>query len=246
QHGSPGNRPLPQPRRPARAEFHPRILLRRQIPKEVRMSQSPHAKDEEKPYDQEIDIHVATPYGVTGHLAIPAAKPEKPATPPTTPGFGWDPAKYTVEYESSVDAAGKLFFKVLHIVSDKNEVVINAPALARFRGRGKLHAVVTIDADGPDGTVIQHRVDGSFDIEGVPFDAKKQQFYIVGANLRSFDENLIDVFHRLLEANPELAKSKRGFTVNVGGRLDVEGTTEPIAGKFTATFSKKNRSHGAN
>lgn len=145
-----------------------------------------------------VDVHVATPYGMTSHLEIPVAplSASIDVTNAAGTGFRWDPAESLVTYTYHDSQADMLVPAKPAFVVDSvrpslpNELVIMAPS--RFDvGPAVIQLVLARD----DNTLI---TDTPIELDAIPYDLRGQRYVINGANFgkihaRTIAQNFLDL-----------------------------------------------------
>ncbi|MEW4453740.1 hypothetical protein AB1L30_13785 [Bremerella sp. JC817] len=95
-----------------------------------------------------VDLHVATPYGVSNHLLIPAVAPAKKDTPKeaNAEGFAWKKTDFKAVAVPQYDpVAGKLAYAIVVTEGSQKEMVIQNKSNLPLPERGKIVAVLKQD-----------------------------------------------------------------------------------------------------
>ena len=171
--------------------------------------------------EEVVDVHLATPYGVSSHLLVPVAEV---VAAPVTHHFQMRPeAKFTLlyEYEESDDekeATVNSFF-----MFNQNAVVIHAPRIAEVKETETITFSLT---DASEKTYL-----GSFQMKDIPFNAYAYEYYITADKLKS----LVGGTNMLADVvEPYLVYKGGKATITVEVTATVSATNIPVAGGFTA------------
>jgi hypothetical protein len=186
----------------------PKLISRRMmlvnIPKDAQISStaSSTAKNEKFPC---IDIHVMTPYGVTGHLLVPVTEPKE--TPPEEPASQWQPKKLT----SQLHTTGHN----LLVDGGKVEILVGDTVVPRT----PVHLNCAVHYDG---NLVQ-----SFTIQNIPYNIATKSFQIQGAHMQFLADAIADVrikntlnLTKPLELTGTIAVN--GLATNITGSLQIE------------------------
>jgi hypothetical protein len=121
-----------------------------------------------------VDVHLATPYGVSGHLLIPVARPADAYAGRCGLAFT---AGTVVRLTTTPTKAGTWrvneFFE-----STADEIVIRVPASFAPPARAVLACLLRDDRSGATA--------GQFSIPAPTFDARRNAYVLAGAELRNF------------------------------------------------------------
>jgi hypothetical protein len=153
-------------------------LLSRQImevtlPPDVDIIQQPFGQAPNQ-YGGFVDVHVATPYGVSNHLLVPVRNPvPKPADPP--PALQWVPNRFEVSYKVDTTKTPQVV-TVQRVAMDSNQLLIKSVGNTAPVDNAKL-SVYLQTAD------VRLRDAGPFDL---PFDGRTGDYYLIGDGLNKF------------------------------------------------------------
>lgn len=163
-----------------------------------------------------VDVHLATPYGVSSHLTIPVAPGSSPSSA-TKRRLEWDPARYNVQYAH--DEKNNTFSTV-SISLPGRQLSIRAPSAVIPPKEVTLEVAMRYS----DGT---KDVDILLDIlptEKVPYDEVRRRYVLAGTQLNTFLGAVNTKVAEFLPYRPESGgKQPTSFQVKLYGRL--AGTT---------------------
>jgi hypothetical protein len=121
-----------------------------------------------------VDLHLATPYGVSGRLLIPVINTARFDTDRCVLAFA---TRHMVQLTATKTKAGTWrvneFFE-----ASPDTITIGAPAVFASPARASINFLLR---DTASGTTV-----GTFSIPAPPFDARKQEYVLAGADLRNF------------------------------------------------------------
>jgi hypothetical protein len=120
-----------------------------------------------------VDVHVATPYGVSGHLLIPVATPAADSGPCDLAFAAGNVIGLTTAPTKAGTWRVNEFFE-----SAADEIVIRVPASFAPPARAAVQCLLRDDASGATA--------GQFSIPAPPFDARRNAYVLAGADLRNF------------------------------------------------------------
>lgn len=161
-----------------------RQLMEVQIPTGLQVLRR-GAPGEEGQFDEVVDVHIATPYGVSGHLAVPVAK-EGAALTSSPTEIAWIPgAKLKLSAlvttpkpmasppVNDVSVSVDKFFTV-----NSPQLAIQFPLVSATPINPKFQIFIRDDVTNTDL--------GSFEIQGLAFDARSNEFHISANTLELF------------------------------------------------------------
>jgi hypothetical protein len=150
-------------------ELLSRQVMKVKIPKDVRAIRSAGRS-------AYVDLHLATPYGVTSHLEIPVAEPCTPAdVPPPVTGYRFQKDKLSVRF-GYYEENQKIAFSQTSIRAP-HQLTVKAPENARVPGT----ATVTVTVRGPGGGGPQPIV-ATMQLENVAYNRESHGYTIEHAN----------------------------------------------------------------
>ncbi|MBT6155823.1 MAG: hypothetical protein HOK71_21560 [Planctomycetaceae bacterium] len=194
-------------------DVKPTLLSRQVI--QVKIPKGTTTIDQKKNGGKFIDVHVATPYGVSTHLKIPVFKSAKPSSASSTTGFKWSPE--TVVMHHGYDAAGLFTSALFELTEPKLE--ITAPSGTRAV-TGELEITLATKKLKVDGTDIDPKI-SKFTLKGLKFE--KGKFVIKGSTYIVLGVTLNQIFKQTF------VKSKRpAEDVEMTAVLKIDGSTEKI------------------
>lgn len=120
-----------------------------------------------------VDIHVATPYGVSGHLLVPVATPAEESGSCDLSFTAGNSIRLTTTPTKAGTWRVNEFFE-----STADEIVIRVPASFAPPARAALTCLLRDDANGVTA--------GQFSISAPTFDARRNAYVLAGAELRNF------------------------------------------------------------
>ena len=120
-----------------------------------------------------VDIHLATPYGVSGHLLIPVASPAGETGPCDLAFLAGNTIRLTTTPTKAGTWRVNEFFE-----STADELVIRVPASFAPPARAVLACLLRDDRSGATA--------GQFSIPAPTFDARRNAYVLAGAELRNF------------------------------------------------------------
>lgn len=185
-------------------------------------------------YDEVVDVHLATPYGVSSHLLIPVAPPEAQLPGPASE-LSFAPNRNVKLFFNRSDAAKTVSFEN-HYQAD--ELVIIAPRGAAPPMKADIVFYASHTNSGGETVNL-----GSFKVDGIPLDPGTNQYYfpkdmlatLVGANDTAGLRGLADPYLEYLFKKDE--KLDQSYRIDVGCRLlDESERLIPISGGFTVTL----------
>jgi len=163
-----------------------------------------------------VDIHLATPYGVSGHLLVPVASPAGDAGPCDLAFAPGNSIRLTTTPTKAGTWRVNEFFE-----SAADEIVIRVPASFAPPARAALQCLLRDDASGATA--------GQFSIPAPAFDARRNAYVLAGADLRNFVGDT---------SRPATDKTLRGavkpFIDAVGGTTTGDGRP-PVNRSLTLT-----------
>jgi len=120
-----------------------------------------------------VDIHVATPYGVSGHLLVPVATPAGDLGPCDLAFAAGNSIRLTTSPTKAGTWRVNEFFE-----SAADEIVIRVPASFAPPARAAVTCLLRDDANAATA--------GQFSIPAPTFDARRNAYVLAGAELRNF------------------------------------------------------------
>lgn len=186
------------------------------------------AKTGDGQYDEVVDVHVASPYGVSSHLLVPVAKAGA-GLPGSATALAWKPnaritldatVTYTTKTEA-ISADTDAFFSVT-----PKELVFTYPRLA----------VIPNSAEDSIQLFVRHgRVNiGAFDLPDLAFDERSSEYYIAGTHLQTLvgdDSNRLRLsVKRYLEHlyKNDTSPNDQTLILTVEGLFNAGGTRRPV------------------
>ncbi len=133
--------------------------------------------------DQVVDIHLATPYGVSGHLLVPVAKAGA-ATSRSGGQFAWRPGSsitITETVGAKVGNADQVISPSKYFSTSHNALLIDVPSACPIPAAIKVRYFI----HDTNGTFI-----GTFDKSGMVFDTAGESIVVGGADLNSLIDPL--------------------------------------------------------
>ena len=171
--------------------------------------------------EEVVDVHLATPYGVSSHLLVPVADG---GVTPVAQHFEMRPeAEFGLFYKYAESGDTKTAPVNSFFLFNQNAVVIHAPRIAEIQEKVDVTFSLT---DASDKTYL-----GSFQVADVPFNAYAYEYYITADKLKS----LINGTNMLGDVvEPYLVYKGGKATITVEVTATVSATNVPVAGRFTA------------
>jgi hypothetical protein len=186
----------------------------------------------DREYDEVVDIHVATPYGISSHLLVPVAKPENVGQGPGIEFELLGPPAIRMTYTKSTTTAAPIVTSATVLAAadvNPRSINIQAPLNGTSPATAKISFYLSIG-----GSPV-----GFADVDAVPLDQRTQQYLITGTPLtnlltalRTAADNLIDR-HLATNANDNIP-----FTFDLHAEALLNGNlVVPIRQAGTVTVS---------
>ena len=189
-----------------------------------------------------VDLHLATPYGVSGRLLIPIIRASHTGTDRCVLAFA---TRHTLRLTATKTKASTWrvneFFE-----ASPDTITIAAPAVFATPAKAAVNFLLR---DTASGTTV-----GTFSIPAPPFDARKQEYVLAGADLRNFvgDTSRPATDKTLRGAvKPYLDSVGMGTTadgqplvnrnLSLTAELVTDQTTIPIEGSITVEVRENNQ-----
>jgi hypothetical protein len=199
-------------------------------------------------HDREfVDVHLATPYGVTSHLLVPVARRTG----------GADAAGCILAFAES--NALRLSFSVSKatgtrteaaridefFAADADRIMVRVPDVFVPPARGALQFILRDESSGATAAV--------FSFEPLAFDARASAYVIAGGDLRNFvgdtsrpatDKTLRGALKPYLDsllARGEIAEDGDTLPFTLTATLVAEGQRVPVAGAIPVTVSRRGK-----
>jgi hypothetical protein len=162
-----------------------------------------------------VDVHLATPYGVSSHLLVPVANAGAASAGVHFEMVRGGHFELTYTAPSTIDD----FFRF-----NQETLVIRAPRLAEISGDTTVTFYIRVAGNG---TYL-----GTFDVKSVPLKSYAYEYRFTGPQLGE----LVTSLKAKVTAYLKTLSAPDNLTVEVTARLPND---VPVAGKFTAVFTKK-------
>ena len=184
-----------------------------------------------------VDLHLATPYGVTRHLEIPVDPPKE--APAAATGFRFGTSGIAVQYGYTTDGKGAYSY-VQTRTAPPHELAIVAPPGTRLPATTNL--VLTISAGEDLGRA---PLVATVELPNLPLDPEKRAYVIQNANYAKLFKDIRDGLVATNVVKSEaLASSETRLLLSVRGA--VGGLADPILEPLwlTVTFEEVRATQG--
>jgi hypothetical protein len=166
--------------------------------------------------EEVVDVHLATPYGISSHLLVPVANAG--AAAPSV-HFEMRPgAKVSLTYKVTTSGETRTVAFEDFFRFNQDRFVIRAPRLAEITAN---NTITFFLRDAKDHTYL-----GSFPVESVPLNSYDYEYYLTGTQLANVVASI------KTKTTPYLAfrKITEPITIEVSARLPND---VPVAGRLT-------------
>lgn len=190
-----------------------------------------HENSREYPHGY-VDVHVATPYGVSGHLAIPVI----PGVKNSREIYGWERQNITLEYQYTetppAAAGGPITYSIENIgiqVGTPDELTIAVPdtALAAQASSRKVDLTVVYSGSGLS-TVLSDSANESNPLKDkeLIFDATRKSIVVELSNYFSFHENIKNMVKKYLDTNYKQGNPPSQIDLKLLGNLTLNSNVK--------------------
>lgn len=146
-----------------------------------------------------IEVRLATPYGVSSPLYVPAIlakQPDPPAPAPALGHYSWQPGNFPISYLATADMAGKLVVADADIRAKAPHrlAITMTPELAKYTGNQSMRLDVSISSwsvgDKPLPMVEEYQLNGIPLLASVPINCRESAYWIEGSNIQLLHSKL--------------------------------------------------------
>ncbi|NDC64486.1 MAG: hypothetical protein EBZ59_11010 [Planctomycetia bacterium] len=193
-----------------------------------------------------MDVHLATPYGVTGHLLVPVVR--RGGTDGAGCGLAFDDAvgvrlSFTVAKASGSRTESARVDEFY--VADADRIVIRAPGVFVAPARAALQFELRDDSSGATAATLS--------FEPLTFDDRESAYVIAGGDLRNLvgdtsrpatDKTLRGAVKPYLDsllARGELADDGTVLPLSLSATLVADGRRIPVSGSLQVTATRRGR-----
>lgn len=210
-----------------------RDVMEVRIPAGVQVSQTENSREFPNGY---VDVHVATPYGVSGHLAIPVIPGSQSAA---SQSYLWDRQNVTLEYgykktETGQDT-GKYTYTIEDIgikVGEPHELTISVPGndLVAHKNAKTIDANVVYSGQGLSTVLnISAGVANPFkDLTDMRFDSQRKSYVIELGAYYTFHQNIKSMVTKYLNENYSAGDPPGLIDLKLIGNLEIDSVKIPI------------------
>jgi len=191
-----------------------------------------------------VNIHLATPYGVSSHLFVPVVRGRGQAEGAAALAFA-EAYRIGLSFSTTKPVAGNVpTAKVDEFYSlASDEIVIRVPRYFIPPAKAELSCTLIDEATGG--------VAGTFGASGLPFDARRGVYRIAGNDLRNFigdtsrpatDKTLrgaVKPYLDALLAQGRLGEAGESVTFRLTGKLVAEQQEVPVDGAITVEATRR-------
>tara|TARA_R110002095_G_scaffold111981_1_gene97824 strand:- start:13829 stop:17071 length:3243 start_codon:yes stop_codon:yes gene_type:complete len=183
-----------------------------------------------------VDVHVATPYGVSGHLAIPVIPGSQSAA---LQSYLWDRQNVVLEYgykakKTGTGADEKTAYEIENIgikVGEPHELTISIPGndlVAHANDSKAIVASVVYSGQGLSTVLGPKEKSNPFDSLKMRHDAKRDAYVIELSDYYTFHQNIKEMVKGYLDENFSKGDPPTEISLRVVGKLTFGGVNIPI------------------
>ncbi|MCA9014298.1 MAG: hypothetical protein KDA77_03100, partial [Planctomycetaceae bacterium] len=182
-----------------------------------------------------VDVHVATPYGVSGHLAIPVIPGSQSAA---SQSYLWDRQNVVLEYGYKKTETGQNTGLYTYAIEDigikvgePHELTISVPGydiVAHADDNKAIEASVVYSGQGLSTILGPTEKSNPFDSLKMRYDTKRSAYVIELRDYYTFHQNIKDMVKGYLDDNFPKGTPPTDIPLRVVGKLKMGGVDIPI------------------